>query len=165
ASFGYTLGWVVLLCVPVLHSIFAVSARIGHQTGKGLIDLIREQYGRRPAVVIALLILVINLAMIIGDLVAVSESFSLITGLSRSFFLAGLGFSVWYLLILGNYQKTTNALGMMALILIAYVVAAYQVSGSLFSAAANILVPKIQMSREYMMGVVAIFGSLLTPDV
>src|SRR6185312_2785805 len=79
ASFGYTLGWVVLLCVPVLHSIFAVSARIGHQTGKGLIDLIREQYGRRPAVVIALLILVINLAMIICDLVAVSESFSLIT--------------------------------------------------------------------------------------
>lgn len=165
ASFGYTLGWVVLLCMPVLHSIFAVSARIGHQTGKGLIDLIREQYGRRPAVTIAALILIINLAMIIGDLVAVSESFSLITGLSRSFFLAGLGFSVWYLLIIGNYQKTTNALGMLALILIAYVVAAYQVSGSLVSAAANILVPKIQMSREYMMGVVAIFGSLLTPDV
>ncbi len=165
ASFGYSVGWVVLLCVPVLHSIFAVSARIGHETGKGLIDLIRERYGRRRAIALALLILVINLAMIIGDLVAVSDSFSLITALPRAFFLAGIGFSVWYLLILGNYQKTTNALGMMAMILIAYVVAAYQVSGSLFTAATHVVLPKIEMSRDYMMGVVAVFGSLLTPDV
>lgn len=165
ASFGYSIGWVVLLCVPVLHSIFAVSARIGGETGKGLIDLIREHYGSRRAVSIALLIVVINFAMIVGDLVAVSDSFSLITALPRSFFLAGIGFGVWYLLILGNYQKTTNALGMMAMVLVAYVVAAYQVSGSLVTAAAHIVVPNIEMSREYMMGVVAVFGSLLTPDV
>src|SRR5690242_8392700 len=68
ASFGYSLGWVVLLCIPVLHTVFSVASRIGQETGKGLIDLVRENYGRRKAVAIAALILVVNLAMIIGDI-------------------------------------------------------------------------------------------------
>jgi Mn2+/Fe2+ NRAMP family transporter len=165
ASFGYSLGWVVLLCVPVLYCIFGVSARIGQETGRGLIDLVREHYGRNRSAAIAVLILIVNLAMIIGDLVAVSEGFSLITALPRAYFLAAIGFSIWYLLIVGNYQKTTEALGMVTLVLIAYVVAAYQVSGSSLSVLGGIVVPKIQMDRDYMMGIVAVFGSLLTPDV
>jgi Mn2+/Fe2+ NRAMP family transporter len=165
ASFGYSLGWVVLLCVPVLHCIFAVSARIGQETGRGLIDLVREHYGRSRGIFMAFLIVIVNLAMIIGDLVAVSEGFSLITALPRLYFLGAIAFSVWYLLILGNYRKTTEALGMLTLILLAYVVAAYQASGSLSSVVSGIVVPKIQMDRDYMMGVVAVFGSLLTPDV
>src|SRR5438034_11221063 len=38
ASFGYSLIWVVLLCVPILFSVFSVSSRLGHQTRKGLVD-------------------------------------------------------------------------------------------------------------------------------
>src|SRR6201990_1185351 len=66
ASFGVSLGWVVVLCVPVLFSVFAVSSRIGQETKKGLIELIREHYGRKMALVIALLIVVVNMAMIVG---------------------------------------------------------------------------------------------------
>src|SRR6516225_11411527 len=49
ASFGYSLGWVVLLCLPVLFSVFAVSSRIGQETKKGLVELVRENYGKRLA--------------------------------------------------------------------------------------------------------------------
>src|SRR5215470_19046543 len=69
ASFGYSLGWVVLLCVPVLFSVFAVSSRIGSQTRKGLVELLRENYGARIAFPMTLLIVAVNLAMIIGDIV------------------------------------------------------------------------------------------------
>src|SRR5690348_7099880 len=67
ASFGTSLGWVVVLCVPVLFSVFAVSSRLGQETKKGLVELIREQYGRKSAMVIALLIVGVNMAMIVGD--------------------------------------------------------------------------------------------------
>src|SRR5207302_8807157 len=67
ASFGTSLGWVVVLCVPVLFSVFAVSSRIGQETKKGLVELIREHYGRKIAMVTALLILAVNLAMFVGD--------------------------------------------------------------------------------------------------
>lgn len=165
AGFGYSLGWVVLLCIPVLHTVFAVSSRIGQETSRGLIDLVREQYGHHKAIVLAALILVVNLAMIIGDIVAVADSCSLVTGQPRVYFLAAIAFIVWYLLIIGNYQKTTKALGLISLILISYVVAAWHVSGSLLSVASGVLIPRIQSSQAYTMAVVAVFGSLLTPDV
>src|SRR5215831_1155080 len=130
ASFGYSLGWVVLLCVPVLFSVFAVSSRIGNETRKGLVELVRANYGKRRALFIALLIVGVNFAMILGDIVAVSDGFSLITIFPRSYFMALVGFLIWYVLILGSYQKTTKVLGLLTLILIAYFVAAYHVTGS-----------------------------------
>ena len=165
AGFGYSLGWVVLLCIPVLHTVFAVSSRIGQETSRGLVDLIREHYGQHKAIVLAALILVVNLAMIIGDIVAVADSCSLVTGQPRLYFLAVIAFIIWYLLIIGNYQKTTKALGLISLVLISYVVAAWHVSGSVLSIASGVLIPRIQSSQAYTMAVVAVFGSLLTPDV
>ncbi|HLQ52130.1 MAG TPA: divalent metal cation transporter [Terriglobales bacterium] len=165
ASFGYSVGWVVLLCVPVLFSVFAVSSRIGSETKKGLVELVRENYGRKIAFSIALLIVAVNMIMIIGDIVAVSDSVSLLTATPRAFFLAPIGFTVWYVLILGNYEKATRALGILTLLLIAYVAAAWHVTSSFGDLARGIFLPKIQMNTAYMMAVVAVFGSLLTPDV
>ena len=165
ASFGYSLGWVVALCVPVLFSVFAVSSRIGHETKKGLVELIREHYGRKRALFVALLIVGVNFAMIVGDIVAVSDGFSIITVFPRSYFLALVGFAIWYVLILGSYQKTTKTLGALTLILVAYVIAAYHVTDSFTALAHSVFVPRIQANTAYMMGVVAVFGSLLTPDV
>jgi Mn2+/Fe2+ NRAMP family transporter len=165
ASFGYSLGWVVLLCVPVLFSVFAVSSRIGQETRKGLVELVRENYGRKMALLIALLIVAVNFAMIAGDLVAVSDGISLLTVFPRSYFLAIVGFTIWYVLVVGSYEKTTKALGTLTLILIAYVVAAYHVTDSFTGLARGIFLPQMQGSTAYMMGVVAVFGSLLTPDI
>ena len=147
AGFGYSLGWVVLLCIPVLQTVFAVSSRIGRETSRGLIDLVREHYGSHKAVALAVLIVVVNLAMIIGDIVAVADSCSLVTGQPRVYFLAVIAFMVWYLLIIGNYQKTTKALGLISLILVAYVVAAWHASGSLLSVASGVLIPRIESSQ------------------
>ncbi|HEX7960866.1 MAG TPA: divalent metal cation transporter [Terriglobales bacterium] len=165
ATFGYSLGWVVLLCVPVLFSVLKVSSRIGLQTGSGLVQLIREHYGRKAVIPIAFGMVAVNMAMIIGDIVAVSDALALIMDLPRVFYLAAVGFTVWYLLIVGNYQTTTNALGVLTLVLISYVLAAVHVTSSFTELAKGIFLPSIQMNSAYMMGVVAVFGSLLTPDV
>ena len=165
ASFGYSLGWVVLLSIPVLFHIFSVSSRIGQQTGKGLVQLIRSNYGRKAAITMAALVVAVNLAMIIGDIVAVGDSLSLITTFPRMYFLALIGFTVWYVLIVGNYRKTIKLLGTLTLILIAYAVAAYHVTESFTGLAKGILLPRVQLNTGYLMGVVAVFGSLLTPDV
>ena len=165
ASFGYSLGWVVLLSIPVLFNVFAVSTRIGQQTGKGLIQLVREHYGKQIAIGIAVLVVAVNLTMIVGDIVAVSDGFSLIAAVPRVYFLAAIGFVIWYLLIVGHYQKTIKVLGTVTLILVAYVVAAFHLTDSFPALAKGILLPRIQLNPGYMMAVVAVFGSLLTPDV
>jgi Mn2+/Fe2+ NRAMP family transporter len=165
ATFGYSVGWVVLLSIPVLWSVFSVSARIGRDSRKGLVELVREQYGRKLALALAIGVFVVNFAMIIGDLVAVSDALSIVTGQWRAFFLVPLAFVVWYMLIVGDTRKSMERLGLLSLFLIAYVVAACYTVHSPSALARGILLPHLEASSAYAMAVIAVFGSLLTPDV
>jgi Mn2+/Fe2+ NRAMP family transporter len=53
----------------------------------------------------------------------------------------------------------------LTLILVAYVAAAFHLTHSFIDLARGLLLPRIQINTNYMMGVVAVFGSLMTPDV
>src|SRR5215467_12472769 len=64
AAYHYSLLWSVLLSVPFLLVVFSVSARIGLESRKGLVDLLRSHYGRWIAIVCALVVVAINMAMI-----------------------------------------------------------------------------------------------------
>jgi Mn2+/Fe2+ NRAMP family transporter len=165
ATFGLSIAWVVLICFPVLRSVFHVSARIGHENRKGLVELTREHYGKTAGFALAIGIVAVNFTMVIGDLVAVSDALSFIMEQSRLFFLAPLAFLVWYLLLLGDVERITKWMGVLALTLIAYVVAAYLATPSTVELARGIFLPQVRTTGEYAMGVIAVFGSLLTPDV
>jgi Mn2+/Fe2+ NRAMP family transporter len=165
ATFGYSIGWVVLLSIPVLWSVFSVSARIGRDSRKGLVELVREQYGRQVALALAIGVFVVNFAMIIGDLVAVSDALSIVTNQWRAFFLVPLAFLVWYMLIVGNARKSMERLGLLSLFLIAYVIAACYTVRAPAALVKGILLPHLEATSAYSMAVIAVFGSLLTPDV
>jgi Mn2+/Fe2+ NRAMP family transporter len=165
ATFGYSVGWVVLLSIPVLWSVLSVSARIGRHSRKGLVELVREQYGRNMALALAVGVFAVNFAMIIGDLVAVSDALSIVTNQWRAYFLVPLAFIVWYMLIVGSARKSMERLGLLSLFLIAYVVAACYTVHSPAALARAILLPHIEATAAYSMAVIAVFGSLLTPDV
>jgi Mn2+/Fe2+ NRAMP family transporter len=165
ATFRYSLLWVVILCVPFLLTVFSVSARIGHETRRGLVDLLRSHYGRRAAIICAGFIVLINTAMIVADLMAVSDALSIILDQRRIFFVALVAFAVWYVLIFRNYEKITNALAIMALPLFAYVASAIRVKPDVQSVLYHSVVPHWASGADFTAAVIAIFGSLLTPYV
>ena len=165
ASFGYSIGWVVLLAVPVLWAVFSVSGRIGHHSNRGLVELIRQAYGKGAGWGIAVAMITVNMTMIIADLIAVSDAFSLILQQHRIFFLPIVAFAVWYLLVVGDYRKSSRALVWFALFQGAYIVAAAMAVPSWSGLVRGIFVPHITLNSAYIIGVIAVFGSLLTPDV
>ncbi len=165
ATYGLSVAWVVLLSFPVLKSVLSVSARIGHQTRRGLIELVGIKYGFRKAKLMALGMVVVNLAMVIGDIYAVSDSLSLILDQRRFMFMAATGFLVWYLLVFSNYEKVTKKLGMLTLVLLAYVLAAHRATPSYLLLVKGVVLPHLQLTSGYFMALIALFGSLLTPDV
>jgi len=165
ASFGLSVGWVVLLCIPILIAVFGVSARIGHQTRLGLIQLLRRQFGRRVAVSLALMVVAVNVLMIVADVMAVSDGLSIVLQQPRIFFPAFVAFTVWYILTLAGYEKVNQTLSLLALFLFAYVVAAFYAADSFKSVATGIFMPRMPSGTGYVMAVIAVFGSLLTPDV
>jgi Mn2+/Fe2+ NRAMP family transporter len=145
--------------------VFHVAARIGHESRKGLVELTREHYGKSAGFAVAIGIVIVNFTMVIGDLVAISDALGFIMDQSRLFFLAPLAFLVWYLLLLGDVERITKWMGVLALTLIAYVVAAYMATPSTVELARGIFLPQVRATGDYAMGVIAVFGSLLTPDV
>lgn len=165
AAYRYSLLWVVILCVPFLVTVFAVSARLGYQTRQGLIDLLRTNYGRGVALACAFLIVVINMAEITADLMAVSDSLSIITEQHRAFFIGATAFSVWYILIFRDYRKITKALLWLSLPLFIYVVAAVYSAPSPHTLMLRTFMPHMGKDPDYIEAVVAVFGAILTPYV
>jgi Mn2+/Fe2+ NRAMP family transporter len=165
AAFGYSLLWAVLLCVPFLLAVFAVSSRIGFETRQGLVDLLRAKYGRNMALAFAGMIVLINMVMIVADLMAVTDAFSIITQLPRMFFIAAIGFVVWWILIFQDYRKITNALVLLSLPLFLYIVAAIVAHPNWPHVIMSSVFPRIARGAYYPETLLAIFGSLLTPYV
>ncbi len=164
AGSGLSVGWVVLLCFPIVQAVLGVSARIGHETRLGLVKLIRENFGMRIAAAIAIMVVSVNVLMIIADIMAVSDAFSILIHQPRKYFPAAVAFTVWYILTRVGYDKVTTALAAIAMFQVAYIGAASLATSSVSSLAHGILVP--HMGRAgYVMAVIAVFGSLLTPDV
>ena len=165
ASYGTSVGWVVLLCIPILQSVFGVAARIGHETKLGLIKLIREHFGARIAITIACMVALVNVIMIIADLMAVSDAFSIVLNQPARFFPAVVAFVVWYILTLAGYGRVNPTLSLLALFLLSYVAAALLATGSP-PAVVHASNPAGSLATGgYVMAVIAVFGSLLTPDV
>ncbi len=165
AAFHYSLLWVVVLCIPFLTNLFSVTARIGTETGKGVLDLVRDMYGRNAAVATAGATILVNVAVVIADLMAVSDVLSVLTGVPRSFFVAFTAFSVWYILVFHDYRKITRMLVLLSLPLYAYVASAIMTAPPLRELVWNTFVPHLGHSSHGVEGVVALFGSFLTPYI
>ena len=165
AAFSFSMLWLVALCAPFLLAIFSVMGRVGRETRKGVLDLLRENYGRKLAIIAALLTIVSNMAVIIADLMAVSDAFSMLTDLPRAFFVAAIAFSLWYILIFRDYEKITQALVWLSLPLYVYVAAAIMLKPNIGQLLWHTFVPHVSHSGHLLDGMVAILGSLLTPYI
>ncbi len=165
AAYHYGLLWVVVLCLPFLLAIFSVAGRIGHETHRGLVDLLRVNYGRKAALSCAAVILIINMAMIVADLMAVCDAFAVILRQERVYFVAAVAFSVWYVLIFREYHRITRVLLILSLPLYLYVAAALIASPSPWAVLSGTLLPRVPQNASYVEGIIAIFGALLTPYI
>lgn len=165
ASFALSLLWVVVLCIPFLLNLFSVTARIGVETGQGVLDLLRSAYGRKMALAAAIMTILVNAAVVVADLMAVSDVLSVLTGQPRMLFVAVASFSVWYILVFHDYRKITRVLVLVSLPLYLYVAAAVIAAPPLRILLWNTLVPHFQNPSHVVAGIVAVFGAFLTPYI
>src|SRR5471032_75111 len=80
AKYGYGLLWAMALITVSLAIVQRLAARMGVVTGKGLAELIREEYGIRWSVLATTAVLIANLGICISDFVGIGAAVSLLTG-------------------------------------------------------------------------------------
>ena len=74
AQFGYTLLWTMLPVTLALIVVQEMCSRMGAVTGKGLSDLIREEFGLRLTVIVMVLLVLVNFGNIIGEFSGIAGS-------------------------------------------------------------------------------------------
>src|SRR5437870_7950186 len=104
AQFGYSLLWTMIPITIALVIIQEMSSRMGAVTGKGLSDLIREEFGFRVTFFLMLALIVTNFGNIMAEFAGVASSLELF-GVSKYIVVPLAAFVVWAIVVHGTYSS------------------------------------------------------------
>ncbi|MGI8845204.1 MAG: divalent metal cation transporter, partial [Thermoleophilaceae bacterium] len=84
ADYGYRLLWVLALSTAALIVFHELGARLGVVTGKGLLALVRERYGKTAAAAALAALIVANLGTLSAEFAGVAAGVELLGGPGRN---------------------------------------------------------------------------------
>ena len=103
AQFGHLLLWTMIPVTIALIVIQEIAARMGAVTGKGLSDLIREEFGFRITFFMMIGILIINFGNVVGEFAGIAGSLELF-GLRKYYTVPICAIIVWLIVVKGQYK-------------------------------------------------------------
>src|SRR5213078_4652586 len=122
AHYGFEMMWLLLLSTVGLIVIQEMCARMGAVTGKGLSDLIREEFGLRITFLMMLGILVINFGNVVTEFIGIATSLELF-GLSRFVTVPVCAVIVWLIVVKGQYKGVEKVFLTASFFYVVYIIA------------------------------------------
>jgi NRAMP (natural resistance-associated macrophage protein)-like metal ion transporter len=122
AQFGHTLLWTMIPITLALIVVQEMTARMGAVTGKGLSDLIREEFGFRITFFMVIGILITNFGNVIAEFAGIAGSLELF-GLSKYITVPVSAVIVWLIVVKGQYKTVEKVFLTASFFYIAYIVA------------------------------------------
>ena len=163
AQFGNGLAWSLVISYPLMVAIQEISARIGRVTGYGIAGNLLRHYPSWLARGIVMLLLVANVINLGADLGAMGEAVKLLIHGPAQLYVVILGVVSAILVIFVKYARYVSILKYLCLSLFSYVVCAFIVHVSWGTVASDIVLPPISLSADYIMAVVAVLGTTISP--
>src|SRR6266545_4066082 len=121
AQFGYSLLWTMIPITIALVVVQEMSSRMGAVSGKGLSDLIREEFGFRVTFLLMAALVVTNFGNVVSEFAGVASSFELF-GVSKYIVVPLAAFIVWGIVVHGTYNSIEKVFLSASAFYIAYVV-------------------------------------------
>jgi NRAMP (natural resistance-associated macrophage protein)-like metal ion transporter len=122
AQFGYTLLWTMIPITIALIVVQEMCARMGVVTGKGLSDLIREEFGLRITFVIMILLVIVNFTNVVTEFSGIAGSMQLFH-VSKYISVPICALIVWALVVKGDYKSVEKIFLIASVFYIAYIIA------------------------------------------
>lgn len=162
ADFGYTLLWILIPITISLGIVQEMCARMGAVTGKGLADLIREQFGVRWTALIMLALLVANAGVTVSEFVGIAAATELF-GISRFVTVPLAAVAVWWLVVKGSYKRVERAFLLMSLVFLGYIISAFLSRPDWTAVAVGLVRPEFRLEHAFLFTFVAIIGTTISP--
>ena len=162
AKYGYQLLWVMVLITVSLALVQKLAARMGVVTGKGLAELIREEYGIRWSVLATTAVLVANMGICISDFVGVGAALGL-AGIPAQVSVPIAAVGIWAIIVRGSYRSAERTFIWLTIPFFAYPIAAILAHPDWGEVGKAIVSPHVQGGSTYLLLVIATAGTTITP--
>jgi len=165
AQYGYKLLWTLIPITIALIVVQEMCARMGVVTGKGLSDLIREEFGLRMTFVVMMLLVLVNFGNVIAEFSGIAGSVQLF-GISKYVSVPLCALAVWFLVVKGNYKSVEKIFLVASVFYVCYIVAGVMAQPAWHAALAEtVKLPEraIWSDHNYIYMVVGVIGTTISP--
>jgi NRAMP (natural resistance-associated macrophage protein)-like metal ion transporter len=168
AQYQYKMLWVLVLSTFALGVAQEIGARMAAVTGKGLADLIREEYGVKITMFAMSALLIANFATTISEFAGILAAVQLFVAKPwfRFILLPAVAGLVWLLIARGSYRKLERVLLAASLIYLLYIVSAFLAHPTWHVVLRDMVKPNFHhlgSMNAYVFMIINVVGTTLTP--
>lgn len=171
AQYRYSLLWVLVLVTISLGVCQEMGARMGAVTGKGLADLIREEYGVKITLFAMATLLVANYATTVSEFAGITAAVEMFAAphlrlLARWIVVPLVALAIWLLVTRTNYRRVERVLLYASSIYLAYIVSAFAAHPPWGTVLRQTVWPDwrgIRLDNAYVFMVINLIGTTITP--
>ncbi len=165
AQFGHSLLWTMIPITVALIVVQEMCARMGAVTGKGLSDLIREEFGLRITFLMMLGILITNFGNVIAEFAGIAGSMELF-GISKYYSVPVCAVIVWLIVVKGQYKSVEKIFLAASFFYLTYIFAGLLARPAWIAAlTATIKPPQLAAFKQdsYLYMVIGVVGTTIAP--
>ncbi len=162
ARWGYMPLWTLLPITVVLILTQEMCSRMGAVTGKGLSDLIREEFGLRMTFFVMVLLVSCNFTNVMAEFAGVASSLS-IFHISPFICVPLSAVAVWFLAVRGNYRSVEKVFLFACIIFVTYIISGFLVKPDWKEAAIYSVRPVLMLNADYLSMIIGMVGTTIAP--
>jgi NRAMP (natural resistance-associated macrophage protein)-like metal ion transporter len=162
AKYGYALLWSLIPMTIALYVTEEMCARLGVITGKGLSDLIREEFGFRSTFFVMVTGFIVDLMNVVAEFAGVAAAME-IFHISKYIAVPVAAIMVWILVMRGTARQVEKIFLIACLFYVAYIVSAVLAKPDWLLAAKSLVVPSFQLNAPYVLTLIGLIGTTIAP--
>ena len=162
AHFGYSLIWSFIPIIVALVIIQEMCSRMAVVTGKGLADLIREEFGVRVTFYAMIGLILSNMFNTISEFAGVAASAELF-GISKYILVPVCAFFVWWLIVKGTYKSVEKVFLVACLFYLSYILSGFLSKPDWKEVVGSSVKPTLQFNKAYLFMLMGVIGTTIAP--
>ena len=162
SAYGYALLWSLIPMTIALYVTEEMCARMGVVTGKGLSDLIREEFGFRSTFFVMVTGFFVDLGNVVAEFAGIAAA-AQIFGISKYIAVPLAAIVVWVLVLKGTYRQVEVIFLILCVFYLTYLFSAFLSHPDWLQAARMTVVPSIHFDVGYLVTLTALVGTTIAP--
>lgn len=162
AQYGYALLWALIPMTIALYVTEEICARLGVVTGKGLADLIREEFGFRPTFFVMVCGFLVDLSNVVAEFAGVAAAMEIFR-ISKYVAVPAAAVVVWVLVLRGTYRQVEKVFLVLCTFYLTYFFSAVLAHPNWVVATKALLIPEMHFNAPYLLMLTALIGTTIAP--